>query len=174
MPITVCNKLYQTPRELKGYGDAGCSYTYSGITHVGRGDWPGWVLEAKRLVEEATGAEYNTVIISRYRNGLDHIGWHADSEQGIVPGSTIAGLSLGATRDFKIKGNITAAWEMKIPGLRTNRDSSVATIAAEHGMIITMEDNFQQRYQHCVPRRTGKNVDTGVRVSLTFRKMIVK
>jgi hypothetical protein len=54
-------------------------------------------------VGEAAGASFNFVLVNVYPNGEAQLGWHADGEVDLVPGATIASLSLGASRDFQMR-----------------------------------------------------------------------
>jgi len=38
-----------------------------------------------------------------YNDGSHHVGWHSDSETDLLPGSSIASLSLGSTREFQLR-----------------------------------------------------------------------
>ena len=42
--------------------------------------WTATVLDLKRSVELTCGETFNSVLLNRYRNGQDSLGWHADNE----------------------------------------------------------------------------------------------
>lgn len=79
------------------------------------------------------------------------MGWHADNEPEM--GNVIGSLSLGATRKFRVRHNVT----------RETR-----TFLAAHGTLIVMAGTMQQFWQHEVPK-TKQNV--GERINLTLRKI---
>lgn len=62
--------------------------------------WPPSILRLKTTLEEYTGDTYNTCFIQYYPNGNVGISKHFDSE--VRKNTTIASVSLGATRTFKL------------------------------------------------------------------------
>jgi alkylated DNA repair dioxygenase AlkB len=79
------------------------------------------------------------------------MGWHADDEPEM--GSIIGSLSLGATRKFRIRHNIT----------RETR-----TFLVTSGTLIIMSGTMQQFWQHEVPKT---KLPVGERINLTFRNI---
>lgn len=75
------------------------NYRYTGLDHEGVG-WPARLEELRDMVSNRAGIDFNFVILNRYQDGQDYMGWHSDAERGAHP--QIASLSLGATRDFRI------------------------------------------------------------------------
>lgn len=141
---------YMQPRLIASYGDEGITYKYSGVENVAL-PWTKMLLEIKKTIEAVQG-EYNYCLLNRYRSGSDSMGWHADDEPEM--GHVIGSLSLGATRKFRIRHNIT----------RETR-----TFLAGHGTLIIMAGTMQQFWQHEVPKT--KQV-VGERINLTFRRII--
>jgi alkylated DNA repair dioxygenase AlkB len=141
---------HMQPRLIASYGDAGVKYRYSGIDNVAL-PWTQTLLEVKKRIEAVQG-EYNYCLLNRYRSGSDSMGWHADNEPEM--GSLIGSLSLGATRKFRIRHNIT---------------SETQTFLAGNGTLIIMAGTMQQHWQHEVPK-TKLNV--GERINLTFRQIV--
>ena len=76
---------------------------YSGVDNVAL-PWTATLLEIKKKIEAVQG-EYNYCLLNRYRSGTDSMGWHADDEPEM--GNVIGSLSLGATRKFRIRHNVT-------------------------------------------------------------------
>ena len=141
---------YMQPRLIASYGDEGITYKYSGVENIAL-PWTKMLLEIKKTIEAVQG-EYNYCLLNRYRSGSDSMGWHADDEPEM--GHVIGSLSLGATRKFRIRHNIT----------RETR-----TFLAGHGTLIIMAGTMQQFWQHEVPKT--KQV-VGERINLTFRRII--
>ena len=137
------------PRLIASYGDEGISYRYSGVDNVAL-PWTPTLLEIRSKIEEQEG-EYNFCLLNRYRSGSDSMGWHADDEPEM--GNTIGSLSLGATRKFRIRHNVSRETQ---------------TFLVEHGTLIIMTGTMQQYWQHQVPK-TAREVDE--RINLTFRKI---
>src|SRR5690606_5801874 len=108
--------------------------------------------QARALAEGLTGQHYNSVLANLYRNGLDHMGWHADDEAELGQTPWIASLSLGAERDFCLgrKGANRIALRLALP----------------HNSLLLMAPQLQRHWQHSLPVR--KRVQTA-RLNLTFR-----
>ena len=141
---------YMQPRLIASHGDKGITYKYSGVENVAL-PWTATLLEIKKKIEAVQG-EYNYCLLNRYRSGSDSMGWHADDEPEM--GNVIGSLSLGATRKFRIRHNVTR---------------ETKTFLAGHGTLIIMAGTMQQFWQHEVPKT--KQV-VGERINLTFRKII--
>jgi alkylated DNA repair dioxygenase AlkB len=93
------------------------------------------------------------VLVNRYENEKESVGWHADNEPEIPHEHPIASLSLGATRNF----------EMRKGG------GPVQTIELEHGSLLVMGPGMQREWKHQVPKTKNP---CGLRVNLTFRWMV--
>jgi alkylated DNA repair dioxygenase AlkB len=97
---------------------------------------------------------FNTILLNKYKNGGDCIGFHRDRETGWVEGTGFATLCFGAERDFQIKDEETG---------------KVRNIPHQDGWVIHMPHPMNQNYLHGVPKR--KRV-TDCRISLTFREIV--
>ncbi len=137
------------PRLIASYGDAGATYRYSGVDNAAL-PWTATLLEIKKQIEAVQG-DYNYCLLNRYRSGADSMGWHADDEPEM--GNVIGSLSLGATRMFRIRHNVTR---------------ETKTFLVGNGVLIIMSGTMQQFWQHEIPK-TKQNV--GERINLTFRKI---
>ncbi|WP_438489734.1 alpha-ketoglutarate-dependent dioxygenase AlkB, partial [Listeria monocytogenes] len=67
------------------------------------------MLALKHAVEATCGVRFNSVLLNRYRNGLDSLGWHADNEPELGDAPVIASVSLGAMRMFDLRHRTTGA-----------------------------------------------------------------
>jgi alkylated DNA repair dioxygenase AlkB len=137
------------PRLTASYGDEGVTYRYSRTVNVAL-PWSPTLLEIKKKIEAIQG-RYNYCLLNRYRSGADSMGWHADDEPEM--GNVIGSLSLGATRTFRIRHNLTK--ETKV-------------FQAGHGTLIIMSGTMQEFWKHEVPKT--KEV-VGERINLTFRQI---
>jgi alkylated DNA repair dioxygenase AlkB len=134
------------PRLLAWCGEPGLNYRYSGTDHVCRG-WLPELLGIRRRLAVELGVGSNLVLINRYRDGRDHMGWHADDERGLA--RRVASLSLGATRRFLIR----------LPGEPRSR-----SVDLEHGSVLVLDGSLR----HALPP-TRRPVEE--RLNLTFRRI---
>ncbi len=139
---------HPTPRLTAWFGSE--PYTYSGINNAAN-PWLPELDALRRRLEAETGAEYNSCLANLYRNGQDSVAWHADDEPELGHNPTIASISLGCARDFK---------------LRCNQTRAVSNFALGHGDLLLMQGESQSDYRHSVPKRARAEA----RINLTFRK----
>ncbi|AOK12239.1 MULTISPECIES: alpha-ketoglutarate-dependent dioxygenase AlkB family protein [Burkholderia] len=138
------------PRLTAWQGERDAVYVYSGIRNV-PAPWTPAVLELKRAVEETSRAPFNSVLLNRYRNGQDSLGWHADNERELGEVPVIASVSLGAMRVFDLR----------------HRASGVTHVyRLTHGSLLVMRGRTQAEWLHRVPKAPAVQ---GERVNLTFR-----
>lgn len=141
------------PRLNAWFADAGLKYAYSGVAHAGTG-WLAELDELRRAVERAAGTPFNSLLLNRYRDGTDSIGFHTDAEPELGPNPAVATLSFGAARDFV---------------MRHKRAKEVLTYRVAHGSLLVMGGTAQHHWLHAVPKTDGA---VGERVSLTFRYIV--
>jgi alkylated DNA repair dioxygenase AlkB len=142
----------ETARHALWYADRPFRYRHSGIERVAEA-WPGDLLDdARRLAEELAQARFDSCVLNLYRNGSEGMAWHSDSEAAYGPHTTIASLSLGATRKFSFLHKRT----------RARRDMML-----RHGQFIVMRGETQRHWLHAVAK--SSTVSTP-RISLTFRR----
>jgi alkylated DNA repair dioxygenase AlkB len=141
------------PRLNAWFADAGLTYAYSGISHAGRG-WLPWLEEIRQRVEEASGAEFNSLLLNRYRDGQDSISPHADNEPELGENPVVATLSFGAEREFVLRH-------------RKKKEKLVYRLG--HGSLLVMGGTSQQFWLHGIPKT---DAPVGERISLTFRRLI--
>ena len=144
-------KTLQLPRLTAWYGEGHTVYSYSGITSYPQ-PFNAGLSYLKRAVETLSGCRFNSVLLNWYRDGEDHMSWHADDEPELGPSPVIASLSFGAPRDFLIR--------------RKDDHTHKITLPLGHGSLLVMRGAMQRYWQHAVPKRRGVK---GSRVNLTFR-----
>ncbi|MGF7150480.1 alkylated DNA repair dioxygenase AlkB [Sphingomonas zeicaulis] len=152
--ISMYGKQIPLPRLTSWYGDAGRSYTYSGITSHPN-PWNKGLLHLKEKIEACAGIRFNSVLLNWYRDGDDHLSWHADDEPELGRNPIIASASFGAARDFVIRRHDDPSVRIMLP--------------LRHGSLLVMKGALQHFWQHAVPRR--KAVE-GSRFNLTFRRVL--
>lgn len=159
--VFVRGRWHSIPRLQAAFGDPGTVYRFSGTAVPGK-PWIEPLAQLRDLVAQRAGFDPNFVLCNLYRNGADSIGWHADDERDLEPGSCIASLSLGAARDFQFRPRATAQ----------RRD--VFTLLLQPGSLLLMDHPTNRDFQHQLPRRGGARPERiGARLNLTFRRMRV-
>lgn len=141
------------PRLNAWFADDGLRYSYSGLSHVGSG-WLPDLASAKEKVEAASAATFNSLLLNRYRNGQDSIGFHTDAEPELGVNPVVATVSFGSERDFL---------------LRHRQTKELLTCRVGHGSLLVMAGTSQHHWLHAVPK-TDEPV--GERISLTFRLIL--
>ena len=142
-----------TKRKAAWYGDAGFTYTYSGITKEAL-PWTKELKELRLVVEKISEAKFNSCLLNLYHNGDEGMAWHSDDESSLGENSIIASLSFGAERKFSLKHK------------RTNQTVS---IILENGSLLVMKDSTQTHWLHSLPKT--KTIHKP-RVNLTFRTIV--
>ena len=150
--VRLFGRTYLVPRLVAWHGDAGTAYQYSGITHDPE-PWSRTLLDVRERVQAAAGTKFNAVLLNRYRDGNDRMGWHADDEPALGPAPVIASVSLGAARTFQLRH-------------RTRHTQPRVDIELGHGSLLVMHPPTQAHWVHQVPRRARIR---GERINLTFR-----
>lgn len=140
---------YRQPRLTASFGDAGLCYRYSRTLNFAEA-WTPTLREIKDRIESVKG-HYNFCLLNRYRSGQDSIGMHADNEPEM--GNVIGSLSLGATRTFRVRHNVS---------------KQSFSLAVRHGTLIIMAGTMQQHWKHGIPKTTAQ---VGERINLTFREI---
>lgn len=151
------DRLFPIPRLQAWYADDNlqCRYSDNLLTTQA---WPAPLLKLRQAIEAATGHAFNSVLATLYRNGQDHVGWHADDEKELGPEPIIASISFGASRNFEFRRKASG-----------NKDSDTYAITLHHNDCLLMLPNFQQHWQHQVPPKPSESEP---RINLTFRKVI--
>ena len=140
------------PRLTAWYGDAGKSYTYSGIT-MNPLIWTRPLLRIKNKIEKITKHRFNSVLLNQYRHGKDSVAWHSDDEPELGKEPIIASVSFGATRQFMLKH-------------KSKAEKEPITLNLTSGSLLLMKGKTQECWLHQVPK-TRKEV--APRINLTFR-----
>ena len=151
--VPMFGKTYVAPRLSCAVADEGCTYRYRG-SQMAPIRFSGQLNSIRESLVSFCGEPLNYVLATRYRDGSDYVGWHADDERDLVPEKTIVNLSLGATRTFRV---------------RTRETSVTKSIETQKGSLLLMHGNCQLVTKHMLVR-TRKPV--GERVVLSFRQVI--
>lgn len=148
----VFGRRFQIPRLQAWYADEGIQYSYSNNLLKNQ-PWLDTLIDIKHDVEQITGHPFNSVLVTYYRNGDDHVNWHADDEDELGSEPVIASLSLGATRELQF---------------RHKHNDIMDSVLLHDGDLLLMHPGFQTHWQHRVPSEPSIKRP---RINLTFRKV---
>ncbi|MBZ5713749.1 alpha-ketoglutarate-dependent dioxygenase AlkB family protein [Nannocystis pusilla] len=148
--VLMYGKTIDAPRMVCAFGDDGLHYRYAGVDRTTH-PWPPHLRGARDRIAAVCGHPFNYALVNLYQTGDDYIGWHADKVSDLVPGSSIASLSLGAARPFQ---------------LRHKSSGAAHEVMLASGSLLVMRGTCQQFYKHSLPRRRGV---TEPRFNITFR-----
>jgi alkylated DNA repair dioxygenase AlkB len=151
--VNILGKHIITKRKVAWYGDSDYLYTYSNSTRKAL-IWTIELVELKRLVEQVSGAYFNSCLLNLYHDGNEGLGWHSDDEKSIGKNTPIASLSFGAERKFSFKHKQT---------------NQIVSLVLEHGSLLVMKDITQMNWLHSLPK---SNKITQARINLTFRTIV--
>jgi alkylated DNA repair dioxygenase AlkB len=150
----IFGKRIITARKVAWYGDSDFSYTYSGTTKQAL-VWTDELAALKSIVEKLTATRFNSCLLNLYHDGNEGMAWHSDDEKSLGRNSTIASVSLGADREFRLKHK---------------RLDEKVSVRLESGSLLVMKDITQTHWLHSIPK--SKKIKTP-RINLTFRTMVV-
>jgi alkylated DNA repair dioxygenase AlkB len=141
-------KTIPLPRWQQAYGQ---DYAYTGTVNIALPVAP--ILEPFLFwVRDEFDARLNGLLLNWYDAEQRHyIGTHRDSIIGLVAGSPIVTISLGATRTFR---------------LRPRRGRGFVDFSAAHGTVFVMPWQTNLDMRHEVP---NQKCATGRRISITAR-----
>ena len=112
------------------------------------------LLPLKEKVENFLNTKFNFIIFSYYRNEKDSITFHNDDDSFLSAGNYIPVISLGDTRQFKLK--------------TIEKPSKTFNFDMHSGDMIVMKNDCQKKYLHSVPK---KNYSISPKFSISFRSV---
>lgn len=148
--IMMFGKKVAIPRTQVWMGDPHCAYRYSGTLFHPQ-VWHPKVQQLAHHVSQFLGQTFNAVLLNRYSDGQQHMGWHADNEPELGLKPQIASVSLGQPRRFDIK--------------HRQLDSQLQ-LTLQHGSLLLMAGDCQRFWLHRLPKQARCNEE---RINLTFR-----
>lgn len=151
--VRVFGRWHPVPRQVAWYADPGVVYGYAGLDHAAL-PWTPLLQLIREAVEAACGQAFNGVLLNRYRDGQDSMGWHSDDEASLGANPLIASLNLGAARrfDFRRKGTSRIGHSLELG----------------HGSLLVMAGATQHHWQHQIAKTRKAS---GLRLNLTFRRI---
>ena len=157
--IIINGKELEISRKIIGYGDKNIcdSNNEYHIRSWENKDIISKILKnIRHMIEIFTGKKFNFVLINRYENGMQSIGFHRDKEKCLGNEPDIIGISLGADRLFRFK--CENFLPEKIP--------KNFELILEHGSLLAIYHPTNKYWMHSVPISTKVK---DIRISLTFR-----
>ena len=154
-------------KELLVHSKGSCTYKFGGKRHasVPLSELPpavrGYLRAMFQRAAELLGHRVDVVLINFYKDGNDSVSDHSDNDDTMDPDSKVLSVSVGATRDFKIK-------TQKVPAGKKQRQSFKIPLVG--GSALIMFPRFQTEFLHGIPKITNRVV--GSRFNLTFRKLV--
>lgn len=121
-------------------------------------DLPPWtpeLLAIRARVQFETEENFNAVLLNLYRDGKDGVAWHSDKEGKIGSNPTIASVTFGETRLFRLRHKF-------------RKDIPVIEIPLHHGTLLVMSGTTNTFWEHQVPKTTKPVLP---RINLTFRQV---
>jgi alkylated DNA repair dioxygenase AlkB len=147
-------KWVDQPRLTAWYGDPNAIYKYSGLKEIPM-PWTDTLRELRRRIEDCTDARFNSVLLNKYRDHNDSMGFHSDDEKELGPLPVIASMSFGATRTFIFKHKI-------------RKELKPVSIPLSEGSVLLMKGWTQRYWKHAINRESRS---LGPRINLTFRRI---
>jgi alkylated DNA repair dioxygenase AlkB len=155
--ISVYGRSHAVPRLSCWVGDPGHAYAYSGLQQAPH-PWTPPLTRLRRRIEGqlalAADQGFQGVLLNLYRDGRDAMGWHADAEPELDPEASIASLSLGASRCFRLRPRAGAG--------------QLLDLELNSGDLLVLDPPTQRHWLHCLPRRLRLREP---RLNLTFRRL---
>lgn len=151
--LQLFGRTVDSPRLSSWIGDADAVYTYSRTRFVPR-PWTPTLAQLRDGLQQLCAQPFNSVLCNLYRDGRDCMGAHSDAEPELGPAPTIASLSFGATRRFRLR-------HRSDPAGRLDLDLPA-------GSLLVMAGDTQRHYRHDLPRALRVRAP---RINLTFRRI---
>lgn len=148
--LVMFGKLIKTKRKVAWIGDAGCSYTYSGVKKFPQ-TWTPALLEIKQKIEVLAHHTFNSCLLNLYHDGSEGMGWHSDDEKELDQTAPIASVSFGGERKFAFKHKF---------------DKTSVSLMLANGSVLLMHAPTQHYWQHSL---TKTRRPVAPRINLTFR-----
>lgn len=164
--VMMFGKLVDIPRKQlllgRDYAFAGHNTTKKDIV------LPPYLDHLQKRICELCQVQFNGTIVNFYKDGADYIGPHRDKTSKLVDdGSSIASLSLGSSRIFRLT---------KEQRPHSRRHETILEMELAHGMLILMKGNkFQKVFKHEILKQKDDPslpAEKRRRISITMREFI--
>ncbi|WWC68770.1 uncharacterized protein I206_102705 [Kwoniella pini CBS 10737] len=160
-PHTV--QMYKYPNPKSNAWKEGVKYWYSGTSMNNIADYPPLLRKAADLIEKSVNESLNKrkrfelewagdwkancCGTNRYDGAKSSVGWHADQLTYLGPYTTIASLSLGTPRAFRLRetNTVDSNFASSTKPIRTYE------LNLGHNSLCLMNGGCQERFKHTVP-----------------------
>ena len=150
--ISMYGKRLPVPRLQAWFGLNQQQYSYSNTQLTPDALTPTLKLLLAQISEHCK-VTFNSVLANYYRDENDSVSWHSDDEPELGTNPTIASLSFGQERKFKLKHKVTG---------------EKYEIALQSGDLLVMSGEMQHFWQHAILKEATKRQ---ARINLTFRQI---
>lgn len=157
--LRLYGREHPIPRRQAWMGEPDAHYRYSGRDFIPQ-PWHPELPGIKAEIESCLAAlglprALNSVLLNRYGDGQERMGWHSDDEPELGEAPVIAALSLGAERPLRFR------WK--------DRRGPAFNLWLPHDSLLVMGPGCQAVLQHALLPRQGRIHQPGLRINLTFR-----
>lgn len=156
--LRLYGREHPIPRRQVWMGEPEARYRYSGRDFQPQ-DWHPDVADIRErirtlLASQGIDADFNSVLLNRYADGDERMGWHSDDEPELGQAPVIAAVTLGSERPLRFR------WKQG--------NGEPFNVWLPHDSLLLMGPGCQASLQHALlPRRIP-----GLRISLTFRRVL--
>lgn len=110
----------------------------------------------------------NAAVCNRYNGAKESVGFHSDQLTHLGPHCVIASVSLGVTREFRLKERLYQTKE----GTSTKKTGPGISIHLPHNSLTIMHAGCQEEYKHSL--MPGSKIDVhpigkNMRINITYR-----
>lgn len=153
--LALYGREIQFPRLVAWYDLRGAAYKFSRIQVNSATEMHPIIADLIDRASSAANVRFNSVLLNLYRCGSDSISWHTDAEPELGENPTVASVSFGTTRRFRLR--------------RPDDPKRTISVDLEHNSLLLMSGTLMHQWQHQIPKQPTV---AGVRVNLTCRVMI--
>lgn len=161
--ITLYGRTHNVPRRVRHYSDFEGTYRYGGKHHTLE-KIPNVLVPLKEYVDNLGYGKFTgPIVVNFYQDGNDYIAAHSDNEKGLLPDSPVIGVSLGATRTFRIRSKDPD----NIPLLLHEHNKKYKDYPLTDRSVFVMGGKMQKECTHEIPRELKIKEP---RINITFRQ----
>ena len=157
--FTIYNKQLAVRRDKAIFGQVDGTtaplYRYGSPERAVVHPWTPTLLKIRDIIEQRTGVRCNHIVVNRYVDGKDTIGYHMDKDGDFTDDYSIITVSFGDPRELAIRPT-----ELK-SGKPTD------SIVTPHGSAYRINKATNTRFKHSILEQ--KKGAVGMRLGLTFR-----